>query len=62
MNKKQAIAKINETDSSLSLLRENWMSAKGRKKGQYMILLNKLLEERFDLMQIRDGKTKVNAG
>jgi hypothetical protein len=55
MNKRQILKRIKETDMNLSLVREPWMAAPEKKKSQYRSLINKLLDERSELMKLRDG-------
>lgn len=53
--KNEYTALIKHHDNTLSLLRKNWMAAKGKEKGEYMKLLNESLDERNRLMELRDS-------
>jgi hypothetical protein len=56
MNKREAVKAIKEKDEELGLLREGWMKAGEKKKARYMRMIDKGLDERSELMKIRDGK------
>ena len=56
MNKKEAKAKIKELDEQISVLRDSWMTSVGAKKNKLLSIINKMLDERIDLMKIRDTK------
>lgn len=56
MNKREAVKAIKEKDEELGLLREGWMKAGEKNKAKYMRMIDKHLDERSDLMKIRDGK------
>ena len=56
MNKKEAKSKIKELDEQISVLRDSWMTSVGAKKNKLLSIINKMLDERIDLMKIRDTK------
>lgn len=51
---KTPIESIKELDEELSLLRESWISSNEPKKSKYMKMLDKALDERLELMKLRD--------
>jgi hypothetical protein len=57
-SQRQAIKDIEKLDDSLDLLRENMAVCSEKNKPRYMGLIDKVLDERLDLMSIRDGKKK----
>jgi len=61
MTKRDAIKGIKEKDEELSLLREGWLSANEKNKSKYMRMIDKHLDERLDLMKVRDEGKVTNA-
>lgn len=47
---------IHHIDAQLSLLRESYMEARGQKRGKWLGLINKALDERLVHMKERDRK------
>lgn len=58
MTKAAAIKEIKEKDAELKLLHEGWSKATGKNKDRFMRMIEKGLDERKVLMDIRDGKAK----
>lgn len=51
------IIRIAQVDEKLLILREGWMDSKPEKEEVWMVKINAALEKRFELMNIRDGKS-----
>lgn len=58
MTKTAVIKEIKEKDAELNLLHEGWTKATGKNKTRFMRMIEKALDERKVLMDIRDGNTK----
>jgi len=56
MNKESTVKEIEKVDEKLSILRESWMDSKREKKKSWFEKINAALDERIDLMKIRDEK------
>ena len=50
------LEQIEDTDKNIALLREKWIEEQPDKKARWMTMINKLLDERIELMAERDKK------
>jgi hypothetical protein len=53
--KEQILEKIKQVDEKLSILRESWADSKPEKRASWMIKINQVLDERIELMKLRDN-------
>jgi hypothetical protein len=53
--KEQILEKIKQVDEKLSILRESWADSKPEKRISWMIKINQVLDERLELMKMRNA-------
>jgi hypothetical protein len=53
--KDQILAQIKQVDEKLSILKESWADSKPEKRTSWMIKINQVLDERLELMKMRDA-------
>ena len=53
------LQQIAQVDEKLTILRESWMDSKPEKKSTWMAKIDDALDERSNLMKLRDGKPNL---